>query len=293
MKKLITSLFFIVGFVLFSQELAEVKVSSLKITENFDSYYYGGRLEANLIVKQYSPISGIVTSISYKEGDFVTKNSTILSIQKKSSGGIVYNPYEVKAIYDGLIIKNSLVEGEEVFEKSEILNLADISKYKLKLFVSDKDIPYIKIGDSCFMKENKSISGTVSKVGIIPDVKTGLFEVELLFLRQKELFIGKYLTVEIRANYNRSITVGFNEVINKYGKTFLFILEGDVVTLREIKLGRNWGDRVTIESGVKPDEKYVTYSSRLLNDKDRVVVQKSDSKSDKTGKEVNRQKQGN
>ncbi|HOV14380.1 MAG TPA: HlyD family efflux transporter periplasmic adaptor subunit, partial [Spirochaetota bacterium] len=222
-------------------------------------------------------------SIYYKEGDFIKKDDLILTIQKKTSGGVIYNPYEVRSIYEGLIVKNGLVEGEEVFEKSEIINIADISKYKLKLYVSDKDIPYMKVGNSCFVKENKSISGTVTKVGIIPDSKTGLFEVELNFFRNKELFIGKYITVEIRANFNKSITINFNEVVNKYGKTFLYIVEDDIVNLREIKLGKNWGDRVTIESGVKPGEKYVTYSSRTLNDKDKIIIQK-EKKEEQKGK---------
>ena len=269
-------------FFLYSQELPEVKVSTLKITENYDTFYYGGRLEANLTVKQYAPISGLVGNIYFKEGNYIKKDSIILTIQKKTSGGVIYNPYEVRSIYDGLIIKNALVEGEEVFEKAEILNIADISRYKLKLLVSDKDIPFMKVGNTCFVKENKSITGNVAKVGLIPDAKTGLFEVEVNFIRQSELFIGKYLTVEIRANFEKSITINFNEVVNKYGKTFLFILEDDIVNLKEIKLGKIWGDKVSVENGVKVGEKYVAYSSRTLNDKDKVIVQKD--KDDKKGK---------
>lgn len=287
MKLSIFVFFTFFTFIVYSQELPEVRVSVLKVVENYDSFYYGGRLEANLIVKQYAPISGLVKGINWGEGDYVKKNALILSIQKRSTGGVTYNPYEVRSIYEGLIIKNSLVEGEEVFEKSEIINIADISKYKLKLFVSDKDIPYIKKGSSCFVKENKSITGIVAKVGIIPDAKTGLFEIELVFLRQNELFIGKYLTVEIRANYEKSLTINFNEVVNKYGKTYLYILEGDIVNLREIKLGKIRGDKVAVESGVKTGEKYVTYFSRNLNDKDKVVVlqEKSGKSGEKKGKQ--------
>lgn len=284
MKILRSFSFLLLTLFLYSQELPEVKVAEIKIAENYDSFYYGGRLEANRIIKQYSPISGLISEVYFYEGDYVRKDQVILTVQKKSSGGVVYNPYEVRSVYDGIIIKNPLIKGEEVFEKSEIINIADISKYKLKLLVSDKDIPFIKSGNICFVRENKKITGNINKTGIIPDEKTGLFEIEISFLRNSELFIGKYLTVEIRANYEKSMTINYSEVVNKYGKTFLYVLQDDIVNLTEIKLGKIWGDKVSIVSGVKAGDIYVSYTPRILNDKDRVKVVKEDKdKKDKKG----------
>lgn len=271
-KKIIIFLICLSSIKLYSRDLPEVRVEKIKLVENYDLLYYGARLEPEYLYKQYSPITGIITQIFVNEGSYVKKDQPILSITRKSTGGIVYNPMIIKAISNGILINRNTFIGLEILEKTELFSIAVSSKLLLKILVSDQDIKSIKIGDTCTVKGNEKITGKINKISVIPDSKTGLFEVEIIFDNNNDLFIGNYIIVEIKVNYFKGITVPQNNVTNRYGKTFLYIVKNNKVKLQEIKVGKSFGKNVVIEGDLNPEDEYVVYSSMVLNDGDDVIV---------------------
>ena len=277
-RKNIALFFVLTNFFIFSQDLPKVTLSKLKSIDNYDIFYYGARIEPNLVYKQYAPISGVVTDIFKDVGNYVKKDQNILTVTRKQSGGVIYNPTFVKAISDGIITSMNLFTGLEVIEKQELFSIAQITSYKVNLLVSDRDIPFIKIGNSCTIKGAQNLAGKITQVAVVPSPTTGLFEVEITFPNYKELFIGKYVEIELKVNQVRGITIAQNLITRKYGKTFLFILNGDTVEMREVKLGRVYSSNVIIESGVKEGEEFVVTANKTLNDGDVVEINRGDKK---------------
>jgi len=284
MKKYLLAILLSIGFFTYSQDLPKVTVQKLKKTDSFDRLFYGARVEPNLVYKQYAPITGTITEIFKKVGSYVKKDTGILTITRKSSGGVAYNPTYVRALSDGVITSMNLFEGLEVIEKQELFSLARITSYKVILLVSDRDIPYMKVGAVCTIKGEDKLTGKISQVAIIPNPQTGLFEVEITFPNYKELFIGKYIEVETRVNQTKGILIAQNQVTRKYGKTFLLVVKNDVVDMREITLGKVAGSDVIIASGVEEGEEFVATTNRTLNPGDKVVVVREESRANKETK---------
>jgi multidrug efflux pump subunit AcrA (membrane-fusion protein) len=284
MKKYLLAILLSIGFFTYSQDLPKVTVQKLKKTDSFDRLFYGARVEPNLVYKQYAPITGTITEIFKKVGSYVKKDTEILTITRKSSGGVAYNLTYVRALSDGVITSMNLFEGLEVIEKQELFSLARITSYKVILLVSDRDIPYMKVGAVCAIKGEDKLTGKISQVAIIPNPQTGLFEVEITFPNYKELFIGKYIEVETRVNQIKGILIAQNQVTRKYGKTFLLVVKNDVVDMREITLGKVVGSDVIIASGVEEGEEFVATTNRTLNPGDKVVVVREESRANKETK---------
>ena len=284
MKKYFFMILLSIGYFSYSQDLPKVTVQKLKKTDSFDRLFYGARVEPNLVYRQYAPITGTITEIFRKVGSYVKKDTEILSITRKSSGGVAYNPTFVRALSDGVITSMNLFEGLEVIEKQELFSLARITSYKVILLVSDRDISNMKTGNVCTIKGNDKLTGKISQVAIIPNPQTGLFEVEITFPNYKELFIGKYIEVEMKVNQIKGIVIAQNQVTRKYSKTFLLIVENNVVDMREIMLGKVIGSDVIIEKGVEEGEEFVATTNRTLNSGDKVAVVREENRTNKDAK---------
>jgi multidrug efflux pump subunit AcrA (membrane-fusion protein) len=255
-----------------SDEKNTVKVDKVGYVDIYDSAYYGGRIEPFNTIKQYSSINGIVERIYVKEGDRVKSGGVICMIVRKISSDN-YKPLIVRAVNDGIVVNLKITEQMEVFDKSELFSIADDTKYKVVIFASDKEIINIKLNDPCFIK-GSSIKGFVSSVSILPKDTTGLFVVEVTFLKQKELFIGKFVSLELRTNLRKALIVPQKSLIKKYGKIFLFIIDKNKAKLREIKTGNNFNDYIEIIDGLRENDVYIVAPFTGLNDGDDVLIRK-------------------
>ncbi len=277
MFKNILLLFFTLSFINMiyakkSDEKNTVKVDKVGYVDIYDSAYYGGRIEPFNTIKQYSSINGIVERIYVKEGDRVKSGGVICMIVRKISSDN-YKPLIVRAVNDGIVVNLKITEQMEVFDKSELFSIADDTKYKVVIFASDKEIINIKLNDPCFIK-GSSIKGFVSSVSILPKDTTGLFVVEVTFLKQKELFIGKFVSLELRTNLRKALIVPQKSLIKKYGKIFLFIIDKNKAKLREIKTGNNFNDYIEIIDGLRENDVYIVAPFTGLNDGDDVLIRK-------------------
>jgi multidrug efflux pump subunit AcrA (membrane-fusion protein) len=253
-------------------EPVKVRVAKFRISDNYDTSLYGGRLEPKQIMKLYAPVSGLISNIYVSEGTYVDKNTAILSITRKSSGGVTYNPTLLTAASLGMMVNISATLGQEVFEKTEIATLADISIYRIYLMVSDREINLLKTGSDCYIQGKDRMTGKITKVSLLPENKTGLFKVEATFEKSPELYIGKFVTVEIHTNFTKGISVPQNLIYNRYGKTYLYLVEHNAVSMREVKITNTFGAKVVVE-GVTPDELYIIYSEGNVNDGDKVLIE--------------------
>jgi len=246
----------------------------------------------NTIV-QYSSINGIIENIYVQEGQRVTRGTAVCSIRRKLSSES-YQPAYITAVAAGLVVNMKILNQMEVFDKSELFSIADDSKYKVEILVSDKDILNVKLNDECFIKENYinkndkkengkdenekkvgDIKGLVSKIAVLPGDNKGLFKVEINFNKAENLFIGKFVSMELRINKRNSISVLQTSILKKYGKIFIYIVQPDsTIKLREVITGQNIGESVEIKSGVNPNELYIINPTSGMIEGDKINVKK-------------------
>jgi len=271
MNKFVFIILFFVSFGLYAKDLPEVDVEKIISSLNYDSVFYSGRLEPKDTFIIYAPLAGNVQEIFVSEGMFVNKGDNILSILRKSTT-IEYKPTMVTTFVSGIIAKINFSKGGEVFEKNELVTIADVSTYNLSLLLSDKDITDIKVGDPCFLSDDKNVKGIISKKSFLADAKTGLFKVEITFEKNQKLFIGKFITVELRTNFFKGITLPIEFVINKYGNNYVYIAQQGKVKMQEIKTGKSFGSKITIVKGLNEGDLLIVKSEINLSDGDSIKI---------------------
>lgn len=249
---------------IFPEEPVNVSVKKIKVSEVYDTLYYGSRIQPVTTITAYATVSGIITKINVKEGDPVKQGEPLLYIARKSSYSD-YLPTTIKSSITGVVAEVKVSEKMDIFEKGELLVVADISSFKTEILLSDKDLPKVKTGDLCFVKNTK-IEGVVTAINLIPESNTGLFRTTINFKESKELFTGKFIELELRVDNYKGVLVPIEWVVNKYGKSLIYIHKSGKVDFREVTTGKRYGKKIAIIKGVAAgEEAIVKYNKQLFN----------------------------
>ena len=267
MKKIIFIAYCFLCCAIFAQEkkeniVAKVQVSALKKRNVYETLIYGARLEPAALIPVYSPGNGIVNKLTAQEGMMVTKDSLLAEVKRKNLSSD-FLPWQVKSPIDGIVAYVDTVQNSEVFDKTKLLTIGDVSSYKVNLLLSDKDIQKIKLNDKIYVK-GTNIFGNVKSISLVPEGSSGLFKVEVRYQKYPNFFIGKFLELEIRINPFTGVVVPIERVVSKYGKNYLYIYNDGVVDMREVKTGGRYGKDYAIVSGVKVGEQVIIGYDRLL-----------------------------
>ncbi|MBO5288456.1 MAG: HlyD family efflux transporter periplasmic adaptor subunit [Spirochaetales bacterium] len=267
MKKIIFIAYCFLCCAVFAQEkkeniVAKVQVSALKKRNVYETLIYGARLEPAALIPVYSPGNGIVNKLTAQEGMMVTKDSLLAEVKRKNLSSD-FLPWQVKSPIDGIVAYVDTVQNSEVFDKTKLLTIGDVSSYKVNLLLSDKDIQKIKLNDKIYVK-GTNVFGNVKSISLVPEGSSGLFKVEVRYQKYPNFFIGKFLELEIRINPFTGVVVPIEWVVSKYGKNYLYIYNDGVVDMREVKTGGRYGKDYAIVSGVKVGEQVIIGYDRLL-----------------------------
>lgn len=267
MKKIIFIAYCFLCCAVFAQEkkeniVAKVQVSALKERNVYETLIYGARLEPAALIPVYSPGNGIVNKLTAQEGMMVTKDSLLAEVKRKNLSSD-FLPWQVKSPIDGIVAYVDTVQNSEVFDKTKLLTIGDVSSYKVNLLLSDKDIQKIKLNDKIYVK-GTNVFGNVKSISLVPEGSSGLFKVEVRYQKYPNFFIGKFLELEIRINPFTGVVVPIEWVVSKYGKNYLYIYNDGVVDMREVKTGGRYGKDYAIVSGVKVGEQVIIGYDRLL-----------------------------
>lgn len=267
MKKIIFIAYCFLCCAIFAQEkkeniVAKVQVSALKKRNVYETLIYGARLEPAALIPVYSPGNGIVNKLTAQEGMMVTKDSLLAEVKRKNLSSD-FLPWQVKSPIDGIVAYVDTVQNSEVFDKTKLLTIGDVSSYKVNLLLSDKDIQKIKLNDKIYVK-GTNVFGNVKSISLVPEGSSGLFKVEVRYQKYPNFFIGKFLELEIRINPFTGVVVPIEWVVSKYGKNYLYIYNDGVVDMREVKTGGRYGKDYAIVSGVKIGEQVIIGYDRLL-----------------------------
>ena len=267
MKKIIFIAYCFLCCAIFAQEkkeniVAKVQVSALKKRNVYETLIYGARLEPAALIPVYSPGNGIVNKLTAQEGMMVTKDSLLAEVKRKNLSSD-FLPWQVKSPIDGIVAYVDTVQNSEVFDKTKLLTIGDVSSYKVNLLLSDKDIQKIKLNDKIYVK-GTHVFGNVKSISLVPEGSSGLFKVEVRYQKYPNFFIGKFLELEIRINPFTGVVVPIEWVVSKYGKNYLYIYNDGVVDMREVKTGGRYGKDYAIVSGVKVGEQVIIGYDRLL-----------------------------
>lgn len=219
---------------------------------------YGARVRSGQEYTVGAPISGFVESLLPEVGDTVTVGEQVATIQR-SSPGEEFRPATVASRFGGTVVSRGVRPGEYVGSGQELLRLADTSRTRLLVQVSDKDIADIEEGAEAAIlipSTREELTGVVERVYPQGDLDRGLFTVEV-GLPGNGRRIGAYAEATFRVRPFTGILVPAEAVTEREGAAFLFVVEEGVAQRQRVTVAAEYGDRVAIAEGLEIGDRYV------------------------------------
>jgi len=163
----------------------------------------------------------------------------------------------IRAPFDGYVQKRLVSLGELVKAQMPVMSVVRIDPLKVTAEIPERLAPWIKVGQPVQLHvdayPDRMIEGSVSRISPAVNTQTRAFPFEARVPnRDVVLKPGTFARVHIEtAKIDQVITLPYEALQYRYGVNRVFVVEGDRLAARELKIGDRAGDRVEIVSGVK------------------------------------------
>jgi RND family efflux transporter MFP subunit len=190
------------------------------------------------------------------------------------------NDTKITTPISGIVTARYVNQGTMVVgvpQATQIANIVDISKMKAKIFVAEKDVFQIHLGDPAEVTTDvypqTSFVGTVFTIGSKGD-EGHTYPVEILLDNSKrQLRAGMFVTITIKAHVGaESIVIPRQAIVGSFQDAKVFVVKNKTASLRSIVAEKEIGTNVEISSGLEAGEAVVTDGQNNLSDNTQVII---------------------
>ena len=190
-----------------------------------------------------------------------------------------------------MILERVTEPGNLLQPGNEILKIADFSRVKVVVEVSELELANIQVGQSVKVRldafSNQKYIGTITRVSPAADATARLVPVEIVIPNNNEGKIGSGLLsrITLKSDAPQNLVVPLTAAVQgreelgkpkiiKNGKIFVITQQDGKtkVTSRTVSLGKQADGKVEVISGLQIGESYVVQSSKPLTDGDDVKL---------------------
>jgi RND family efflux transporter MFP subunit len=187
---------------------------------------------------------------------------------------------EIRAPFDGYVEKRLVNLGELVKNQMPVMAVVRVDPLKVIAEIPEKMAPWIKDGQPVELHVDaypeQTFIGKVSRISPAVNTATRAFPFEALVPnKDARLKPGTFARVHIESDKVDSVlTLPHATMQYRYGVNRVFVVEGDKLVVRELKVGDRLGDRIEIISGVKAGELVAATDVDKLADGTKVSINK-------------------
>ncbi|NES83407.1 MAG: efflux RND transporter periplasmic adaptor subunit [Moorea sp. SIO2B7] len=181
----------------------------------------------------------------------------------------------------GVVLQKVSEPGNLISPGGEVLKLGDFSLIKVIVPVSELDLPNISLGQSVEVKldafPKQYFSGKVSRISPVANSSARQIPVEIT-IPNPNAKIGSGLLARVRFQSStlQRVILPQSAVIGEGSSTAIFVISHQgkekktQVRERKVTIGNRMNGKVEIISGIKPGERFVVKSGKVLTDGDTV-----------------------
>jgi membrane fusion protein (multidrug efflux system) len=188
---------------------------------------------------------------------------------------------DIRAPFDGYVQKRLVSLGEYVKVQTPVMSVVRIDPLKVTAEIPEKMAPWIKTGESVDLHvdayPDKQLTGKISRISPAVNTATRAFPFEALVPNGDALLKpGTFARVHIvSGKIDQVLTVAYAAIQYRYGVNRVFVVNGDRLSARELKVGERIDDRIEVLSGVKAGESVALTDVDKLAEGTRVAVTKN------------------
>jgi multidrug efflux pump subunit AcrA (membrane-fusion protein) len=178
----------------------------------------------------------------------------------------------IRAPFDGYVQKRLVSVGQFVKSQTPVMDVVRVDPLKVISEIPEKMAPWIKVGQPVELHvdafPDKTLLGRISRISPAVNTSTRAFPFEALVPNgDAALKPGTFARVHIESGQvTQMIMLPYAAVQYRYGANRAFVLDGDHLVVRELKVGERVGDKVEVLSGLKAGDRVVVTDVEKLND---------------------------
>ena len=195
-----------------------------------------------------------------------------------------FNYANITAPFGGIVTNTFIKEGDMANPGMPLVSVEGSGKFQVTAMVSESDISKIKQGMpvSIIIKSmNKKVSGKVSEVSLSAKNTGGQYLVKVnLDEMDKTILSGMFVNVQFPIEKIADANEGSEQVLVpesalvKHGQlTGIYTVANNTAILRWLRIGKTYGDKVEVLSGLSSKEPYIVSAEGKLFNGAKVSVQ--------------------
>lgn len=185
---------------------------------------------------------------------------------------------KIRSLSEGFITERLIEEGDRVNANQQVYTIEDFKPLLIRVYVPTTDAINLKSGMSADVTtevlKGATFYGSVTLINPRIDVQTGTVKVTVEVMDDSlRLKPGMFVEVRIAVGAKENVlAIPRQAVLYKQNKTYVFVLNQNQVSQREIVLGLTEEDHVEVTEGLSEGEVIVTLGVEALKDGQRVDV---------------------
>ena len=195
-----------------------------------------------------------------------------------------FNYANITAPFSGTVTNSFVKEGDMANPGMPLVSVEGVSRLQVTAMVSESDISNIKNGmpvNVLIKSQNKQVSGKVSEVSLSAKNTGGQYLVKVtLDKMDASILSGMFVNVQFPIEKKTTTTAKSEQVlvpeaalVRQGQLTGVYTIANNTAILRWLRIGKSYGDKVEVLSGLKADEPYVVSSEGKLFNGAKVSVQ--------------------
>lgn len=167
----------------------------------------------------------------------------------------------IRAPFAGQVKERSVTQGQYLKVQTPVMVIVNVDPMRVRLKVPEKMAAWVKTGQEVSITveayQGRTFTGKITRINPSVDQQTRAFEVEALIDNKENLLKpGFFVKATIPSNYVvDALFVPQDALLYVYGVYKVFVIDGNTVREREVKLGERSGDEVEIVEGLKQGER--------------------------------------
>ncbi|SFC08126.1 RND family efflux transporter, MFP subunit [Flexibacter flexilis DSM 6793] len=174
----------------------------------------------------------------------------------------------LKAPFDGIITQKMADEGNMAAPGMPLLSLEENDGYQVRVTVPESDIEQVREGATATVNiksTGKQLKGRVTQISESSQFTGGQYAVKISLDNPKGLYAGMYVNVNIEPKQNtqaqaetEATLVPVSSVVYRDQLTGVYtVSQKNTAMLRWVRLGKTFGDKVEVVSGLDKDESFI------------------------------------
>lgn len=264
----------------------EKLVASRVITqEEFDTFSQEFEARSAVVAAAEADVARRTTNLETRQAIIEARQSTAKSRRSNVERLQELQGFKrITAPFDGVVTQRSAEVGMLVTAGREALFVVeDMSRVRVQINVpqtySMQTRPGVTVAITVPDSSISGVPGTITRTASSVDSasRTMLAEIELENTSQ-QLQPGSYAQVTLKTSHDRSIwTIPTNTVLMRVEGPHVAVVNGDdQIELRSVKLGRDLGSRVVVESGIQGTERLVVNPGNDLTNGTSIRISQRD-----------------